>query len=228
MHISAQGWLRARPPTSQLPACLPAAPRPLSPPAQIIGRLAPQIGRLLMGKHKPTFLPHVDCGDWVVVTNARHAVFTGDKMRSKLYKWHTQFAGGLKTLTARQLHERAPERLLEIAVQGMLAPNNLRATRMRRLRVFAEAEHGHTRQTGESLRYAPAYMRASAPRSFSPPPKAVTGALVTDVFPGVRGRAELELAAAALRVEAPEAALAAMDAELARLAAERRAAKPLA
>ena len=74
---------------------------------QIVGRLAPQVARLLAGKHKPTFLPHVDSGDFVVVTNAASAVLSGDKMRTKLYRWHTQYPGGLRSLTARQLQVRA-------------------------------------------------------------------------------------------------------------------------
>jgi ribosomal protein L13 len=74
---------------------------------QIVGRLAPQVARLLAGKHKPTFLPHVDSGDFVVVTNAANAVLSGDKMRTKLYRWHTQYPGGLRSLTARQLQVRA-------------------------------------------------------------------------------------------------------------------------
>jgi len=73
---------------------------------QIVGRLAPQVARLLAGKHKPTFLPLVDSGDFVVVTNAASAVLLGDKMRTKLYRWHTQYPGGLRSLTARQLQVR--------------------------------------------------------------------------------------------------------------------------
>ena len=83
---------------------------------QIVGRLAPQVARLLAGKHKPTFLPHVDSGDFVVVTNAASAVLSGDKMRTKLYRWHTQYPGGLRSLTARQLQVRARARARARAV----------------------------------------------------------------------------------------------------------------
>jgi large subunit ribosomal protein L13 len=161
-------------------------------PGQVVGRLAPQVARLLMGKHKPTFCPHVDCGDWVVIINARHAKLTGKKMTDKLYKWHTQFMGGLHTLTARQVHERAPERILEHAIRGMMPGNILRHARMRRLRVFADAEHSHSWQTGQSQRYAPDYLVASAPIQATPRPQEATGALVKDVFPGVRDPVELK------------------------------------
>jgi len=103
----------------------------------------------------------------------------------------------------------------------MLAPGPLRAERMKRLRVVAGEEHGHDRQLRASAAYAPAWLRAVQPKSFSPPPVAASGALVVDVFPGVRGREAIEAAAAAagLRETPPADALAALDAELARLAA---------
>lgn len=181
--------------------------------------MAPQVARLLSGKHKPTFLPHVDGGDYVVVVNAAGAVLTGSKLQTKLYRWHTQYPGGLRSLTAAQLQARAPARLIEAAVHGMLPRGALRAGRMARLRIVPGADHGHERQVRASAAYAPAFLRTTAPRPFSPPPKAASGALVTDVFPGVRARAELEaLAAAQLRPTPPAQALAELDAELARLA----------
>lgn len=80
-----------------------------------MGRLASQVARLLVGKHKPTYVPHVDCGDHVVVVNARDVAFTGTKRKDKLYRWHTGYPGGLKTLTARQVFEREPDRVLRVS-----------------------------------------------------------------------------------------------------------------
>ncbi len=171
-----------------------------------------------MGKHKPTYCPHVDCGDWVVIINARQAKLTGKKYTDKLYKWHTQWMGGLHTLTARQLHERAPERLLEHAIKGMMPGNLLRHNRMRRLRVFADEEHVHDQQARMSQKYAPDYMVASQPRQATPRLQAATGALVKDVFPGVRDPAELARLAATLVPDTPEVTarrLARLDALLA-------------
>jgi len=159
----------------------------------------------------------------VVVVNARHAVLTGEKMRSKVYHWHTGWMGGIKSLTARQLAERAPERLIEKAVYGMLAPNRLRTARMRRLRIFPDAEHVHARQVAVSERYAPAHLAASAPKPFSPPPEQFTGNLVRDVFPGDVARSNKALTAAAAQLQYADkaAALAELDAAL---AARRKAA----
>lgn len=131
---------------------------------QVVGRLAAQITKLLMGKHKPTFVPHVDNGDYVVVINAKDAVLTGDKMKNKMYRWHTGWMGGLKELTARQLHERAPDRIIQKAVQGMMTGNLLRKHRLRRLRIFADDAHVHQRQIVESERYAPEHLALAHPK----------------------------------------------------------------
>jgi large subunit ribosomal protein L13 len=184
---------------------------------QIIGRLAPQIGKLLAGKHKPTYQPHVDHGDWVVVVNAKHAVFTSDKMRTKLYHWHTGWMGGLKTLTARQIHERAPERLIETAVKGMLPPNKLRNHRMKRLRIFSEEEHEHGPQVISSTKYASEFLLQTAPKKFSPAPQQTTGNLVSDVY-AVKNDKALAGLSKDLVAEDPKLALAKLEAELARRA----------
>ena len=178
-----------------------------------------------MGRHKPTFVPHVDCGDWVVVVNARHAKLTGKKFTDKLYKHHTQWMGGLHTLTARQLHERAPERLIEHAVKGMMTGNLLRHRRMHRLRVFADEEHTHEREAAETARYAPAFVAACQPKRFSPRPVEATGALVRDFFPGVLDPAELRRLAQTLERDPPEVeaqGLALLEEQLAAEAAGRR------
>ena len=149
-------------------------------------------------------MPHVDCGDWVVVINARHAKLTGKKFTDKLYKHHTQWMGGLKTLTARQLHERAPERLIEHAVKGMMTGNLLRHQRMFRLRVFADDTHTHVREASDTVRYAPDFAAAYQPKKYSPKPIAATGALVRDVFPGVRDPEEIKRLSQTLISDPPE------------------------
>jgi large subunit ribosomal protein L13 len=187
-------------------------------PLQIVGRLAPQVAKLLMGKHKPTYQPHVDCGDWVIVTNAKDAVLTGNKMRTKLYQWHTQYPGGLKSLTARQMHERAPERLIEIAVKGMLPPNNMRELRMRRLRVFAGSQHPHLTQSSRSEKYAPGFLALTQPRPFHPAEKEVTGNLVKNYFGNDVSQAEMKEKIKGLTPLTQEEMDAKLHAELARLA----------
>lgn len=131
---------------------------------QVVGRLASQVARLLVGKHKPTYVPHIDVGDYVVVVNARHAKLTGRKFTDKLYRWHTGYPGGLKTLTARQLWERAPDRIVSKAVKGMLPRNLLHRQRMTRLRVFPEEEHDHEANLRWAQRYAPEFLQHVAPQ----------------------------------------------------------------
>ena len=113
---------------------------------QVVGRLAPQIARLLTGKHKPTYTPAVDSGDFVVVVNAKDVALTGKKRTDKLYRWHTGWMGGLKTLTARQMFERDPTRVLTLAVKGMLPRNALGRQMMTKLRVYAGEKHPHGAQ----------------------------------------------------------------------------------
>jgi large subunit ribosomal protein L13 len=147
---------------------------------QVLGRLAPQISRLLMGKHKPVYAPSVDCGDYVVVTNAAEVALTGTKRTTKLYRWHTGWMGGLKTLTARQMFERDPRRVVSLAVKGMMPDNKLRDTRLTRLRVFPGAEHTHARQLGQSRAYAGEHIAAVAPVDVAPRPREEGGAFVVD------------------------------------------------
>lgn len=179
----------------------------------------------MMGKHKPTYLPHCDkCGDWVVVTNAAGAKLTGEKMQKKLYRWHTQYPGGLRELTARQMAERAPERLISIAVKGMLPNNEMREWRMRRLRIFRGAEHTHERQTAESAAYAPKHMATVYPEKYEPREKAVTGSLVVDYFPGA-DQDELKELRKSLVPQSKDESLGELHEELARLAAAEEAEK---
>lgn len=149
--------------------------------SQVVGRLATQVARLLIGKHKPTYVPHIDGGDYVVVVNAKHAALTGKKFTDKLYHWHTGYPGGLKTLTARQLWERAPERILTKAVKGMLPRNRLHKPRLKRLRVFSEEEHLHEANLRWAQQYAPGFLEHCLPEDVRASVRGGEGGFVEDV-----------------------------------------------
>ena len=116
-----------------------------------LGRIATIVADKLIGKSKPTYTPHIDNGDFVVVINAADTVLTGNKETGKIYYRHSGFPGGIKDATAAEVREKFPERLIEKAVQGMLPKNKLSAGRMARLRVFTGAEHTHTAQTPKKV-----------------------------------------------------------------------------
>ena len=116
-----------------------------------LGRIATIVADKLIGKSKPTYTPHVDGGDYVVVINAKDTVVTGDKETGKIYYRHSGFPGGIKDATLAEVREKFPERIIEKAVQGMLPKNKLSADRMGRLKVFAGAEHAHTAQTPKKV-----------------------------------------------------------------------------
>ena len=116
-----------------------------------LGRIATIIADKLIGKSKPTYTPHVDAGDYVVVINAEKLVVTGNKETGKIYYRHSGFPGGIKDATLAEVREKFPERIIEKAVQGMLPKNKLSADRMGRLRIFAGAEHTHTAQTPKKV-----------------------------------------------------------------------------
>ena len=116
-----------------------------------LGRLAAKVATLLRGKHKPTFTPHVDTGDHVVIVNAEKVVLTGNKMESKTYSTHSGFPGGLKTLTAEHVHRKDPTKLLTKAIEGMLPKNPLGNHMAKKLRVYAGTAHPHQAQRLESL-----------------------------------------------------------------------------
>ena len=118
-----------------------------------LGRLASEVATVLRGKHKPTFTPHVDCGDYVVVVNASKVVLTGKKLDQKYYRYHTGYVGGLKEISYREMMEKKPEEVVAHAVSGMLPKNKLRARMMTRLRVFAGAEHTHAAQKPEVISF---------------------------------------------------------------------------
>ncbi len=118
----------------------------------VVGRLATLVAKRLRGKHKPTFTPHVDDGDNVIIINASKAVFTGKKFTDKKYYWHTGHPGGIKERTARQIFEgRYPERIVEKAVERMLPRGPLGRRQMSNLRVYSGAEHPHEAQKPETL-----------------------------------------------------------------------------
>lgn len=113
---------------------------------QTLGRLSSVVAILLRGKHKPSFTPHVDCGDNVVITNAAKINLTGKKWTDKSYIRHTGYPGGQRSLTAQELFDKNPERLIEKAVKGMLPKNKLGAALFRNLKVNAGAEHSQEAQ----------------------------------------------------------------------------------
>jgi large subunit ribosomal protein L13 len=113
-----------------------------------LGRLAAEVARLLRGKHKPIFAPHCDTGDHVIVINADKVALSGNKDEENIY-WHTQYPGGLKSVTKGQMLEKKPTRLVERTVKGMLPHNRLGAQMYRKLKVYAGAEHPHEAQKPE-------------------------------------------------------------------------------
>lgn len=116
-----------------------------------LGRVSTVIAKYLIGKYKPTYTPHMDGGDYVVVINAKNAVVTGDKETGKVYYRHSGYPGGISDETLSERREKYPERIIEAAVKGMLPKNKLAADRLARLRVFAGSEHTHTAQTPEKV-----------------------------------------------------------------------------
>jgi large subunit ribosomal protein L13 len=107
---------------------------------QVLGRLATRVARLLIGKDKPTYTPHLDCGDHVVVINAERIKLTGNKIDQKIYYHHSGWPGGLKEVPIRTLMKRRPEEVVREAVLGMLPKNKLRARRAKKLRIYAGSE----------------------------------------------------------------------------------------
>jgi large subunit ribosomal protein L13 len=116
-----------------------------------LGRLASEIARRLKGKHKPIFTPHVDTGDYIVVVNAEKVAVTGNKMKDKMYHHHTGYIGNLKSISLEKQLQKAPERVLETAVRGMLPRTPLGRAMMKKLRIFAGPEHTHQAQQPKPL-----------------------------------------------------------------------------
>ncbi len=117
---------------------------------KVLGRLATDIARKLVGKNKKEYTPHIDGGDYVVVINAREVAVTGNKEQDKMYYTHSNFPGGLKSKNLAKQRVLFPERIIEQAVKNMLPKNKLQDQRMTRLKVYAGSEHKHTSQLGAS------------------------------------------------------------------------------
>jgi large subunit ribosomal protein L13 len=115
-----------------------------------LGRVASEVAAILRGKHKPQFTPHVDTGDFVVVINAAKVELTGKKASQKMYYRHSGYPGGLKSTPAGELREQRPDRMIELAVKGMLPKNSLGRKQLKKLKVYAGTEHPHQAQNPET------------------------------------------------------------------------------
>ncbi len=113
---------------------------------QTLGRLATRIAMVLSGKHKPTYTPHVDAGDFVIVVNADKVRLTGRKLDQKMYWWHSGYPGGIRGRTAREMLEKKPEEVLKAAVKGMLPKTILGSHMLDKLKLYAAADHPHQAQ----------------------------------------------------------------------------------
>lgn len=118
-----------------------------------LGRLASEIAKVLRGKNKPTYTPHIDTGDYVIVVNADKIQVTGKKMDQKVYYRHSDYVGGMKEATLREMMDKKPEKVIELAVKGMLPKGPLGRTMYKKLFVYAGAEHGHEAQKPEVLTF---------------------------------------------------------------------------
>ena len=110
---------------------------------QSLGRLSSEASRLLCGKHKPNYVPHLQCGDGVIIINARKIKLTGNKLSNKTYHRHSGYIGGLKSIKAKEIFNSDASKLITLAVKGMLAKNKLRAPLMKNLKIYAHSQHPH-------------------------------------------------------------------------------------
>ena len=118
----------------------------------ILGRLASKVSMILRGKHKPSFTPHADCGDHVIIINAEKVKFTGKKLDDKIYYWHTGHPGGIKSKTARQIIEgKFPDRVIRMAVKRMIPKGPLGSVQLSNMKVYAGSNHPHEAQAPELL-----------------------------------------------------------------------------
>ncbi len=116
-----------------------------------LGRLATEVARRLRGKHKPEYTPHVDTGDYIVIVNAEKVRVTGNKTQDKMYYRHSGYPGGMKSASFEKMIQKAPERVIEIAVKGMLPKNPLGRAMYRKLKVYAGPDHSHAAQQPQTL-----------------------------------------------------------------------------
>ena len=120
---------------------------------QTLGRLASEVAKVLRGKNKPVFTPHVDTGDYVIIVSADKIKVTGKKMDQKVYYNHSEYVGGMKETTLKEMMAKKPERVLELAVKGMLPKGPLGRTMIKKLHVYAGPEHNHAAQKPEVLTF---------------------------------------------------------------------------
>lgn len=130
---------------------------------QILGRLASRIAQVLLGKHKPTYSPHLNAGDFVIVVNAAKIRVTGSKPSQKIYYRHTQYPGGLRSVVLAKMLATHPTRVIEHAVRGMLPHNSMGRALMRRLKVYAGPAHPHQAQVGAETTAPPAMTPSPEP-----------------------------------------------------------------
>ena len=116
-----------------------------------VGRLATEVARIISGKNNPAWTPFMDMGDHCVVINARHAIFKGSKNDQKVYRRHTLFPGGLREISVKEMFDKKPERVIELAVKGMLPKTKLGKAMAKKLKVYADAEHRHSAQKPETI-----------------------------------------------------------------------------
>ncbi|MBW4827045.1 MAG: 50S ribosomal protein L13 [Clostridiaceae bacterium] len=116
---------------------------------KVLGRLATEVSKILSGKNKPVYTPHVDTGDYVIIINADKIVLTGKKLQQKSYKYHTGHPGGLKEIPYERMVREKPEKVIELAVKGMLPKNSLGRQMFRKLKVYSGPEHNHEAQKPE-------------------------------------------------------------------------------
>ena len=116
-----------------------------------VGRLATEVARILSGKNNPQYTPFMDMGDHVIVINARQAIFKGSKNEQKVYRYHTLYPGGLRETSVKKMFETKPERIIELAVKGMLPKNKLGKAMGKKLKVYADGEHRHAAQQPETI-----------------------------------------------------------------------------
>ena len=116
-----------------------------------LGRLASEVAKVLRGKNKPIFTPHMDCGDYVIIVNADKVNVTGKKLDQKIYYNHSDYVGGMKETTLREMMAKKPEKVMELAVKGMLPKGPLGRSMMTKLHVYAGPEHDHAAQKPEDL-----------------------------------------------------------------------------
>jgi large subunit ribosomal protein L13 len=129
---------------------------------QTVGRLATEVARVLTGKNKPMYTPFIDMGDHVIVINAKQAVFKGSKAEQKVYYRHTLYPGGLRAVSVKEQFEKHPERVLEIAIKGMLPKTKLGKAMAKKLKVYGGADHPHAAQRPEPLALDPRARAAAA------------------------------------------------------------------